>query len=115
MFQVAEKFANLLETTGDDAGDFEVNPDQTNIQTAANNAESVIIVSYNSGQLMNIGKTNTVPTSQGLFQSAERLAPNFANDIALMKANVEEADADMNNKDANSPLRRRKVSRVFRA
>ena len=40
--------SSLLETTGDDAGDFEVNPDQMNIQTAANNAESVIVVSYNS-------------------------------------------------------------------
>ena len=44
-----------------------------------------------------------------------RLAPKFDDDIALMKANVEEADEDLNNKDENSPLRRRKVSKVFGA
>ena len=46
LFQVTSKFSDLLETTGADAGDFEVNPDQANIQTAANNAESEILVSY---------------------------------------------------------------------
>ena len=46
LFQVASKMADLLETTGDDAGDFEVNPDQMNIQTAANDAEAVIVVSH---------------------------------------------------------------------
>lgn len=115
LFQLATKVVNLLDETGDDAGDFEINPDQTNIQTAANDAEAVIVVSYSSRQLVNIKKTNTVPTFQELYDTAEKLAPEYADDIALEKTDVEEADADMNNKDANSPLRPRKVSRVFKA
>ena len=41
-----------------------------------------------------------------------RLAPTFKADIKEMKGDVEAADTDLNNDDANSPLRR---SRVFRA
>ena len=74
--QVASDFADLLETTGDDAGDFEIDPDQSNIQTAANNAESVILV---SSQLptadQHVGKTNDVSllTSPGRIRLCHTL------------------------------------------
>ena len=105
----------LFQITGDDAGDFEIDPDQMNIQNAANAADAVVIVSYHSGSLNIMTMTNTVAIFQGLYDAAARLAPNFANNINLMKANVEEANANMNNQDANSPLQHKQVHRIFRA
>ena len=52
-FKVATKFEELLEETGDDAGDFEINPDQSDIQTATNDAEAIIVVSYDPLQAAN--------------------------------------------------------------
>ena len=51
-----------------------------------------------------------------MLDDLKSIVPNHAAAIDLMKANDDKANADLNNDDdAESVLRRRKASRIFRA
>ena len=99
--------STLFEDTGSKAGDFEIPADQNEIQEAANSFSNANDVSHPVGHSDNLKETNHIATHKALLGTIETLGKTLAIAVDEMRVSDDQADEDMNNDDAESPLRRK--------